>query len=87
MWEVNAAMVVVVVRPGLYRGVVAGAAWALLRLQGRCMGVRELREELQRLGFQVDYGKLNRALLEHNGRLFHRTKSNGRVVYCAIEVV
>jgi len=43
--------------------------------------------ELQRLGFQVDYGKLNRALLEHNGRLFHRTKSNGRVVYCAIEVV
>jgi hypothetical protein len=76
-----------VVRPGLYRGTVAGMAWAVLRLRGRCMGVGELREELRRLGLDVDYGKLNRALIEYTGRLFSKTTVKGRTKYCALDSV
>ena len=80
-------MVEVLLRPGVYREVVAGAAWTLLRLRGRCMGPRELYRELRRLGLDAGLGKLQEALQRYTGRLFTKTKVDGRTVYCAIEVV
>ena len=80
-------MVEVLLRPGVYREVVAGAAWTLLRLRGRCMGVRELYRELRRLGLDAGLGKLQDALQRYTGRLFQKTRVDGRTLYCALEKV
>ena len=80
-------MVEVLLRRGLYDDFVAGAAWALLRLAGRCMGVVELSGELRRLGLDVPRGRLNRVLLDREGRVFARRRNGSRIVYCALEEV
>ncbi|ALL00748.1 hypothetical protein Pyrde_0698 [Pyrodictium delaneyi] len=79
-------MAKVILRPGLYREVIAGMVWMLLRLEG-CMGPREVAERLRQLGLDASRGKINDALVEYTGRLFRRMKMDGHVVYCAEERV
>jgi len=76
----------VVVRPGLYREVIAGMIWLMLRREG-CMRPREIAEALRAMGVDVSRGKVQDALSEYTGRLWKRVQRRGRIVYCAEERV
>ena len=73
-------------RQGLYREVVAGMAWMLLRLEG-CMPPSAVVERLRVLGLDASRGKVYEALSRYAGRLFKKMKTGGRIVYCAEERV